>query len=75
MRRLTIRLPDATAERVKTLARSRGQSVNKTIEDLSAQALAAHDTETRFRARAAAGDVERALKILDRLDHAESNGP
>ena len=38
MRSLTIRLPDDTAARLKDLARSRGQSMNKLIEELSAQA-------------------------------------
>lgn len=68
MSTLTIRLPDDTAERLKSLARSRGLSVNKLIEELSAQALAAHDTQTRFRALAAQGDVKSALKVLSRLD-------
>jgi predicted transcriptional regulator len=68
MSTLTIRLPDDTAERLKSMARSRGLSVNKLIEELSAQALAAYDTETRFRALAAQGDPRQALAILDRLD-------
>ncbi|CRI66861.1 Helix-turn-helix protein, CopG (fragment) [Thiocapsa sp. KS1] len=52
---LTIRLPDDTAERLRALARSRGLSVNTLIEALSAQALAARDTESHFRASAALG--------------------
>ena len=44
MSTLTIRLPDTTAERLKSYARSRGQSVNKLVEEMSAQALAAWDT-------------------------------
>ena len=68
MSTLTIRLPDDTAARLKTLARSRGLSMNKLIEELSAQALAAWDTENHFRALAATGDVRQALAILDRLD-------
>lgn len=68
MSTLTIRLPDNTAERLKSLARSRGLSVNKLVEEMSAQALAAFDAETRFRAMAATGDPKRALAILDRLD-------
>ena len=51
MRSLTIRLPDDTAARLKGLARSRGQSMNKLIEELSAQALAAWDTENHFLAQ------------------------
>ncbi len=68
MSTLTIRLPDDTAERLRSLARSRGLSVNKLVEEMSAQALAAWDTESRFRTLAAQGDVEQALSILDRLD-------
>lgn len=71
MSTLTIRLPDDTAERLKLLARSRGLSMNKLVEELSAQALAVWDTENRFRAFAASGDVDKALTILDRLDAAD----
>jgi len=38
---LTIRLPDNTNDRLKSLARGRGLSVNKLMEEMSAQALAA----------------------------------
>lgn len=68
MSTLTVRLPDDTAERLKSLARSRGLSVNKLVEEMSAQALAAWDTENRFRTLAAQGNVQQALAILDRLD-------
>jgi predicted transcriptional regulator len=43
MSTLTVRLPDDTAERLKSLARSRGLSVNKLVEEMSAQALAILD--------------------------------
>jgi len=39
MHTLTIRLPDDTAERLKALARSRGLSMSKLVEELSAKAL------------------------------------
>ena len=68
MSTLTIRVPDDTAERLKVLAKSRGLSVNKLIEEMSAQAIAAWDTETHFRAIAAKGNVKKALAVLDRLD-------
>ncbi len=68
MSRLTIRLPDNIALRLKSYARSRGQSVNKLVEEMSAQALAAWDTEIRFRSLAEQGDINKALAILDRLD-------
>ena len=71
MSTLTIRLPDDTAERLRSLAQSRGLSMNKLIEQLSAHALSAWDTENHFRAMAATGDVRNALGILDRLDAAD----
>ena len=74
MSTLTIRLPDSTAERLKTLAQSRGLSVNKLIEEMSAQALAVFDAETRFRTLAVRGNPARALAILDRLDGRKAKG-
>lgn len=71
MSSLTIRLPDDTAERLKALARSRGLSMNKLVEELGAQALFAWDTENHFRALAATGNVQQALAIPDRLDAEE----
>lgn len=68
MSTLTIRLPDDTAARLKSLAQSRGLSMNKLVEQLSAHALAAWDTENHFRALAATGDVRQALAALDRLN-------
>ncbi|MEA3643903.1 MAG: CopG family transcriptional regulator [Lamprobacter sp.] len=68
MTTLTIRLPDETAERLKSLAHSRGLSTNKLMEELSARALAVWDTENHFRAMAATGNVKEALAILNRLD-------
>jgi len=71
MSTLTIRLPDETAERLKAMAQSRGLSMNKLVEQLSAHALAAWDTENHFRAMAATGDVRKAMAVLDRLDAQE----
>ncbi len=73
MSTLTIRLPDDTAQRLKSLAQSRGLSMNKLVEQLSAHALSAWDTENQFRAMAATGDVSLALAVLDRLDSANEN--
>jgi len=75
MRTLTVRLPDDTADRLKALARHRGISVNKLIEELSTQAIAAWDTETRFRAMAARADRDAALAVLDRLDRTDPPKP
>ncbi|ODS93652.1 MAG: CopG family transcriptional regulator [Comamonas sp. SCN 65-56] len=73
MSTLTIRLPEDTAQRLKSLAQTRGLSMNKLMEGLSAQAIAAFDVETRFRALAARGDAAQALAILDRLDRQDAD--
>ena len=46
--------------------------MNKLVEQLSAHALAALDTENHFRAMAATGDVQKALGVLDLLDAADT---
>jgi hypothetical protein len=46
--------------------------INKLMEELSAQAIAAFDMETRFRTLAASGDAVQALAILDRLDQQDA---
>ncbi|AEC22120.1 hypothetical protein PT7_3580 [Pusillimonas sp. T7-7] len=69
MSTLTIRLPEDTAQRLKTLARSRGLSVNKLVEEMSAQAITAFDVEMRFKTLAASADRKKALAILERLDN------
>ena len=71
MSTLTIRMPDATHARLRDLARARGVSINKLIEEMATATLSAHDAEVRFRLLAARGRPERALAILDRLDAAE----
>ena len=68
MSTLTIRLPDDTHDRVKEIARRRGISVDKLMEELSTIAIAQHDAETRFRALAARGPVEAGLRVLDEFD-------
>jgi len=68
MSTLTLRLPEDVAKRLKNAAESRGVSVNKLITEISVQALAAYDAETRFKTMAAEADVPAALAVLDRLD-------
>ncbi len=70
MSTLTIRLPDETHGRLKEIARQRGMSLNKLMEELSTVAITQYDAETRFRALAARGSVEEGLRILDKLDAA-----
>ena len=68
MATLTIRIPDAHRDRLAAMASQRGLSLNKLMEELSVRVLAEHDTEMRFRMRAARGKVDRGLKLLDELD-------
>lgn len=68
MSTLTIRIPSDQHERLKALAAARGTSLNKLFEEFSTKALAEFDAETRFRLRAARGDKQRGLDILDKLD-------
>ena len=72
---LTIRMPDATHDRLKQLAKSRDMSVNKLIEEFSTAALAEFDAETRFLARAARGNARRGFLLLDKLDRAVAAQP
>ncbi len=74
MSTLTIRLPDEKHERLKALARANAVSVNKLIDELATVALANFDARVRFEARAARGDTQRALKLLDKLDRADRDG-
>ena len=74
MTTLTLRLPDDTHARLKELARYRGMSLNKLMEELSTIAVAQHDAETRFRRLAASGSADMELDVLDKLDHAFRGG-
>lgn len=65
---LTIRMPDATHDRLKQLAKSRNVSVNKLVEEFSTAALAEFDAETRFLARAARGNAKRGFALLRKID-------
>lgn len=69
---MTIRIPDDTHERLRELARTRKMSLNRLMEELSTAALTEFDAETRFRARAAKGDSDSALRLLHKLDNASS---
>jgi len=57
-------MPDNKHSRLKALASHKHLSVNKLIAELSTQVLAEFDRETRFRALAATGNIERGLKLL-----------
>ena len=68
MSTLTIRLPDEKHARLRELARQRGISVNRLMDELSTIALAQHDTEMRFQVLTAKGSLKKGLKVLDKLD-------
>ena len=70
MTTLTIRIPDDTAARLRQLAKHRGISLNKLMEEFSTTSLAEFDTETRFRLRAAKVSPKRGLALLGKLDAA-----
>ena len=72
---MTIRIPDATHERLKRLAKARNVSLNKLIEEFSTAALAEFDAETRFLARAARGSVNRGLALLGKIDRSAAAQP
>jgi plasmid stability protein len=72
MSTLTLRLPEDLAMRLKNTAETRGVSVNKLITEISVQALATYDAETRFKAMAAKANIPAAIAVLDRLDQMQA---
>jgi predicted transcriptional regulator len=68
MSALTLRLPDDKHQRLRTLAQSRGTSVNCLIDEMTTLMLAEFDAETRFqlRAKRGAGQTERGLALLEK---------
>ncbi|OKH19971.1 toxin-antitoxin system HicB family antitoxin [[Limnothrix rosea] IAM M-220] len=69
MATLTIRLPDEKHARLKALAKAKGISLNKLMEEFSNIALAEFDAQTRFKALAITGDRQTGLELLDKLDN------
>ena len=68
MSALTLRLPDDKHERLRALARSRGTSVNRLLDEVTTLLLVESDAETRFRLRAQRGadKTGRGLALLDK---------
>jgi len=75
MSTLTIRIPESKHARLRNLAKARGVSVNRLIDELATVALTQHDSETRFRALAARGSKREGLALLDKLDRAFGSAP
>ena len=68
---LTIGLPDDEHERLKALARSDSIAVDRPMAELATVARAIYVARVRFGTRAARGDPQRALDLLDKLDRTE----
>jgi predicted DNA-binding protein len=68
MSTLTIRLPADKHNRLKILAKQRGISMNKLMEELSTMALSEFDAFTRFQVRAMKGSPQEGLQLLDKLE-------
>ena len=68
MSALTVRLADDKHARLRDLARSRGTTLNGLIDEMTTIMLVEHDTELRFRLRAARGEgkIQRGLDLLDK---------
>lgn len=73
MSTLTIRLPANTHARLRQLAKHRGISVNKLMEELATISIAEFDAELRFRAMAVRGSARKGLALLDKPDSAFAN--
>ena len=63
MSALTIRLPDDKYQRLKSLSRHRGTSVNRLMDEMATLLLAEFDMETRFALRAARGANQQARGV------------
>jgi hypothetical protein len=68
MSALTLRLPDDKHNRLKILARQRGTSVNRLMEEMATLMLVEFDAEVRFALRASRGKgkTKRGLMLLDK---------
>jgi hypothetical protein len=68
MSTITLRIPDSKHERLKQYAKEQGVSLNKLFDEFATVALAQFDMKTRFELKAAKGNIETGLQILDKLD-------
>ena len=66
---ITVRLPEDTHQRDKSLAASRKISINKLYEEFTIMALTEFDAENRFKALASRGDKKRGLDLLKKLQN------
>ncbi len=68
MATLTVGIPGARRSRLPALAGRRNLRLNSPMAEFSIRALAGRDSEMRFRMRAARGDAQRGVELLDKLD-------
>ena len=68
MSTLTLRIDDEKHARLRRMSELQGVSMNRLMDELATIALAQHDAETRFRARAVKGSPATGLKVLEKLD-------
>ena len=68
MSALTVRLADDKHARLRELARSRGTTLNRLIDEMTTMMLVEHDAEVRFQLRSmnGANKVDRGLDLLRR---------
>jgi len=67
MSTLTIRIPDGKRARLRILAKARGVSINKLMDELATVALAQHDAEARCLTLAIRGSRREGLRLLKKL--------
>ncbi len=72
MSALTLRLPDQKHERLRAMAAVQGISIAGLLDELTTQALAEFDAETRFKIRQTQGAnrLERGLALLSKAQDA-----
>ena len=70
MSTLTVRISKSKHARLRSLAKERGVSVSRLIEELASSALTHQDTENRFRCLADRGSKKRGLALVDKFERA-----
>ncbi len=68
MTALTLRLPSEKHQRLKQLAKKRGTTINRLLDEMTTLMLAEFDIETRYKARfeRGKGKTERGLALLNK---------
>ena len=68
MTALTLRLPSEKHQRLKQLAKRRGTTINRLLDEMTTLMLAEFDIETRYKARVerGRGKAEGGLELLEK---------